>query len=248
MLPASITNGVASANNFEALWDWNDASSALPATSFAWTGWSDSDDLKVRRVNLSSLFVRLLLGINDSTTKGFYSIDSTNAPAQVSTVGTEGYFLQDSILFLYNGSYNGRTNLDSQRILDRDNSFVYDQDVWRESIGGRSGGASSIAGLDLGSIVDQYLRAPENTNVLSSACRTGTNQQWIVVSNMMVYLDAYSAWAAPYAGQPAPWPHDTNYDRAVTAQAKMVEAVQYQYSKVGNTDCTPMPYSDVRCQ
>jgi len=96
--------------------------------------------------------------------------------------------------------------------------------------------------------VDQYLRAPENTNVLSSACRTGTNQQWIVVSNMMVYLDAYSAWAAPYAGQPAPWPHDTNYDRAVAAQAKMVEAVQYQYSKVGNTDCTPMPYSDVRCQ
>ena len=248
MLPASITNGVASSSNFNALWDWNDASSALPATSFAWTGWPDTDDLKVRRVNLSSLFVRLLLGPNASTTKCFYSIDSTNAPDRVSTNGTDGYFLQDSILFLYNGSYNGRTNLNSQRILVRDNSFVYDQDVWRDSIGGRSGGASSVAGLDLGSIVDQYLRAPENTNALNYTYKTGTNQQWIVVSNMMVYLDAYSSWAETYSNQPAPWPHDTNYDAAVAAQGKMVEAVQYQYLKVGNTDCTPTPYSDARCQ
>ena len=64
----------------------------------------------------------------------------------------------------------------------------------------------------------------------------------------MVYLDAYSAWSTAYSNQPAPWPHDTTYDAAVAAQANMVEAVQYQYLKVGSIDCTPTPYSDARCQ
>src|SRR5207247_4002544 len=45
-LPAGITNGVASSTNFNAIWDRNDVGSAVPATSFAWAGWPDGDDLK----------------------------------------------------------------------------------------------------------------------------------------------------------------------------------------------------------
>jgi prepilin-type N-terminal cleavage/methylation domain-containing protein len=34
-LPAGIASGVASSTNFNAIWDWNDAGSVVPATSFA---------------------------------------------------------------------------------------------------------------------------------------------------------------------------------------------------------------------
>jgi len=248
----NMSSGVQTTNDFNAIWDWNDGSSIAPTNATIMAGFTKGEDLKVQRVNLSPLFVRLLLTTNASTTKCFYSIDPTGSTSLV-TNGVDSYFIRNSILFLYAApsSAPGQTNIDSQRILARDTSFVYDQDVWRDSIGGRTGGSSSIAGLDFGSIVDQYLRAPENTNAfftLTNNAHGNTNsvtQQSVVVSKMIAYLDAYNAWAAQYAGQ-NPWPKDSYYNTASVAQAALVIAVQQQYqSGGGGNDYTP--YSDSRC-
>ena len=122
--PTNVVSGVASPTNFNAIWDRNDAGNALPATSFAWTGWPDGDDLKIQRVNLSPLFVHLVLTTNVSET-AYYSINSTNTSDKynVPTPGRDGYFIKNSVLVLY---VVGRTNIDSQQILTRDTSFVYD--------------------------------------------------------------------------------------------------------------------------
>ncbi len=231
-LPGGLASGVATPANFTGIWNAPDSTVPTNAPAFAaWTG--NGDDLKVQRVNLSSLFLHLVLTTNASTFRSFYSIDQTNSP--ILTNATDGYFIKNSTLSLYHGP---TTNLDIQRILTRDTSFVFDQDVWRDSIGGRTGGASSVAGLDFGSIVDLYLSAPVNTNAQNT-----NRQQWLVVSNMIAYMDAYDAWAA------------TGYsDAGKKAAARdiqkngLVPAVQGQFRNGGQgKDYTPTPYYDAIC-
>jgi prepilin-type N-terminal cleavage/methylation domain-containing protein len=233
-LPASIVSGVVgSSTNFNAIWDWNDAGGVVPATSFAWTGWPNSDDLKVQRVNLSPLFVRLLLTTYSSSGSPRYSIDSTSWSTAVVITNNvtiiDRYFIQNSALVLYKHS----GEIDSQQILSRDSSFVYDQNVWRGSILG----GFFLAGLDVASVVDQYLAAPENPNAANTTATTGATQQSFVVQKMRNYMDAYSAWAAAHAGQPAPWPHDSLWSAANDAQIAMRNAVQDQY--LANTHNPP---------
>jgi prepilin-type N-terminal cleavage/methylation domain-containing protein len=241
-LPTNIVSGVVSNNNFSAIWDRNDTGNTLPATSFTWTGWPNGDDLKVQRVNLSPLFVRLILtSITNVSESAYYSIDTTSTnyivyPAQGSSQGRDGYFIKNSVLYLY----RGRTNIDSQQILSSDTSFVYEQNVWRRSL---SGGSFLAGSLDLGSIVDKYLEAPENTNAFYTLTNNGhgnTNsmtQQSVVVSNMVAFMSAYTNWAARYAGQSS-WPHDSYWSAADSFQQSMVTAVQGQYLK---NDYTPYP-------
>jgi len=238
-LPTNVVSGVGSSTNFNAIWDRNDAARAVPATSFAWTGWANGEDLKVQRVNLSPLFVRLILTTNVSES-AYYSIDSTNTNDKynVPSPGRDGYFIKNSVLYLYT---QGRTNIDSQQILTRDISFVYDQNVWRSSL---TGGSFLAGSLDLGSIVDKYLDAAENPNAmytLTNNLHGNTNnfvkQQSVVVTNMIAFMSAYTNWAARYAGQGS-WPHDSYWSAADSFQQSMVTAVQGQYLK--NT-YTPYP-------
>ncbi len=212
-LPASIASGVMSSDNFNALWNWNDATSALPTNSFSWTGWPNSDDLKVQRVDLSQLFVRLVLSISASTRPASYSIDSTNTPPQVPSTGTNAYFIQNSILYLYSDLI-----LDSQQILIQDSAFVYYLNRWRSSVSG----AGFLAGLDIAAVVDQYMTAFPN-----SRAQNGTNQQRVVAQSMMDYMDRYSDWAA--AGFPTNAANIGTYLAVSNAQVAMKTAVQQQY-------------------
>jgi prepilin-type N-terminal cleavage/methylation domain-containing protein len=226
-LPAGIASGVPSSANFNAIWNWTDTGGAVPATSFGWPGWPNSDDLKVQRVNLAPMFVRLLLSTYNSTDSPRYSIDSTNwATAVVITTNLtyiDSYFIQNSILVLH----MPRTNtIDSQQILTRDSAFVFDQNQWRPTIGG----GSFLAGLDLGSVVDQYLKAPENPNALYTIAK-GSNitQQAVVVRKMKDYFDAYGNWVA--AGFPRKQGSTVppTLQAAQDAQVAMKNAVQAQY-------------------
>ena len=228
-LPGGIASGVQSSTNFNALWDWNDAGVTVPSAP-AFAGWPGSgEDLKIQRVNLSPLFVRLILTTNVSDS-GYFSIDSTSTNYIVTNPGRDGYFIRNSILYLY----YVRTNIDSQQILTRDTSFVYEQNVWRSSL---AGGSFLAGSLDLGSIVDKYLDAPENTNaanttVTNSIRYTGISQQLIVVSNMTAYLKAYTNWA--YAG----FPNNSLKTTANDIQLNLVAAVLDQYQS-GNPDHVP---------
>jgi prepilin-type N-terminal cleavage/methylation domain-containing protein len=231
-LPAGISNGVASSANFNAIWDRNDTGNALPTTSFTWTGWPDGDDLKVQRVNLSPLFVRLILTTNVSES-GYYCID-TSSTNNVPSPGRDGYFVRNTVLRLF----LGLNKPDSQQILTRDTSYVYEQNIWRSSL---TGGSFLAGSLDLGSVVDKYLDAPENTNAMNttftnSSRYTGISQQSVVVSNMIAYMKAYTNWAA------SGFTDNGLRNTAINIQLSMKAAVQNQYAKdTGNNNYLPNP-------
>jgi hypothetical protein len=217
-LPAAFNSGVPTAANFNAIWDWNDAGGVVPATGFAWPGWPNSDDLRVQRVDLSPLFVKLQLSkLVSSRCCPRYSIDLddwTNARSvNDTTPDWPGYFIQNSVLYLYNND----GSLDSQQILIRDNTFSYDQNTWRGSIGGEG----FLAGLDIASVVDRYLAAYPNLQA-----QNGANQQTVVVLSMINFMDRYDDWAA--AGFPTN-SGDTYYAAVTNAQVAMKTAVQGQY-------------------
>ena len=104
----------------------------------------------------------------------------------------------------------------SRQILIRNNSFVYNQNVWQGSIVG----GFLLAGLDVAGVVDRYLSAPPNLKA-----QFGTNQQSLVVSNMQAYMDAYGAWA----GALPPFPNGALKTAVGNAQSAMKNAVQGQY-------------------
>ena len=225
-LPVGVVSGIPSTNDFNAVWDWNDAGSVLPASS-TWTGWAGTaDDLKVQRVNLSPLFLRLVLLTYASPSGSRYSIDSTNwATATVvttNTAGNEGYFIKNSVLALHNDPSRGST-LDSQQILIRGNSFVYNESVWRGSLTG----ISPAGGLDIGTVVDKFLKAPTNPSAPA-------NQQPAVVQTMMDFMDAYEAWAKGAdgiynTGDDFPPGNGGLRGAAITKQGLMMTAVQNLY-------------------
>lgn len=230
-LPAGMTSGVAAAADFTNI--WNSADGTVPAAP-AFAGWAGTgNDLKVQRLDLSSLFVRLRLSWLPSSHAGpRYAIDTPgwNTAIAVSNGNADwpGYFIQNSVLYLYN--YSG--SLDSQQILIRDNSFIYDQDNWR----GSPGGEFFLAGVDIASVVDRYLAAYPNARAGS-----GTNQQAIVVQSMINFMDRYDDWANagfPYNNNPVP----ASYTAVVNAQQAMVAAVQGQYRANGNNP------NEIACQ
>jgi len=111
--------------------------------------------------------------------------------------------------------------------------------VWRSSL---TGGSFLAGSLDLGSIVDKYLNAPENTNAmytLTNNAHGNTNsikQASVVVSNMIAYMAAYTNWAA------AGFPNNSLKSTALSIQDNMVTAVRGQYDNSFNgTDYLPRP-------
>jgi len=113
--------------------------------------------------------------------------------------------------------------------------------VWRSSL---TGGSFLAGSLDLGSTVDKYLEAPENTNAMYTLTNNGhgntssMTQQSVVVSNMIAYMKAYTNWAASGFSD---W---TKKSTASSAQLNLKTVVQGQYLSSGNylprpTDCPP---------
>lgn len=223
----SMTSGVLSSNDFNAIWNWNDTSASPPGASVL-AGFTRGEDLRVYRINLSDLFVRLLLTAYQSTDLPLYSIDSTigaTATKVLTNSIMDSFFIRGSALTLY----GYQTNIDSQQILLRDYSFVYNLDVWRGSLAG----ALVVAGLDLASVVDRYLSCYPNPNATF-----GSTQQVVVVAKMKAYLDNYSLWADSLF-------LNTSLKNQLkdTDQPDMVTAVQQQYQATANTPpeipCSP---------
>lgn len=212
-LPTNIVTGVAaSTNDFNAIWDAADGT--LPAGSL-WIGWPGAGDLRVHRLNLSSLFVHNVMTTYASVGDGQFSIDGgglTNAPAN--TTGRDTYFLRNSVLRLFTHT----NSLDTQQILTRDISFVYQQNVWRASIEG----LGFAGGMDIGTIVDRFLRAPNNPNAANP-----TNQQFAIVQAMRDYMQAYANWEA------AGFPNGLR-EAALAEQDDMMTAVQGLYKHPDN--------------
>ena len=188
--PNTLSSGVPSTpSDFTNIWNWDDTSAAVPATTAlaTWTG--KAEDLKVQRINLSPIFVDLVLSTYASAANGFYSMDCASTNPAPYTNGIEGFFIQNTLLGLFRSS--SPATLDSQQVLVHDASFVFESGIWKGSIvGGYMPG-----GFDLAGAVAQFLVAPTNSNAAF------TDQPYRIVRDMTNYMGAYNAWAT--AGYPS---------------------------------------------
>ena len=183
--PAGMTSGVLpTAGDFSNL--WNTADGLVPTGVAALSGWRGTgDDLKIQRVNLSPLFINLVLSSYSSTNAAYYSINGTLNPSPVAT--TNAYFLRKSVLGLYAQGVSA-TNLNSLQILTSDSSFVFYQNGWRGTLVASASATASYTGqpFDFTSIVNGFLSAPSWPG--------GASQQQ-VVGDFTNYQNAYTAWA-----------------------------------------------------
>jgi hypothetical protein len=187
-LPAAITTGPSlSAAEFNGVWNWPDGTN-MPPEATLWIGWEGAPDLVVQRINLSPLFVKLLLTTYTSGTNGQYAVGSSAIQQVPFFTGFAAYFLKGSVLDLYGGPASPPP-LDGRQVLDADASYVFEHGRWRDSVAGRV-----VVGVgDVSGIVAAFLAATPNTN---AQYNTGNTQQVMVVENMITYLSNYNAWAA----------------------------------------------------
>ena len=206
-LPVSLSNGVASTTNFNAIWDAADGTvpASFPAS---WNG--RGNDLKVQRINLTPLFHQLILN-GDGSVSGGYSIDASVTNA-ISTNGLSAYFLDGTVLNLY------ATNaLLAQQVLVRDTSFYYSIGNWSWSIinasgAGPGGGNNVFTNIDF--IIPLFLNTASNP-------RSGETP--LHVFQMMTnYFTTYNAWAA--AGFPASGPLRDAVKVSGTGSAALLDA------------------------
>jgi hypothetical protein len=172
--------------------------------------------------------VRLLLSTYGSDGTPRYSIDSTNCATATGVNVIDAYFIRSSVLTLYTHlSCSDANVIDSRYVLSYDNSFVYNQNAWRPSIVG----GQTIGGLDIGTVVDEFLKAPPNLNI---NVPHGIDQQRWLVTNMMSYMDAYVAWAGTSFQSPQ------LKSGAIARQQDMMDTVFGLFEKIGGKDCTPV--------
>jgi type II secretory pathway pseudopilin PulG len=191
-LPANVVSGVpAVSNDFAAIWNTADGTPPTNATGFSsWTA-VNASDLKIQRINLSPLFVYLVLSTypySSPGSNGLYIINPATSSVTNTTPygGVTGYYLQNTTLRLINAPSN---TVDSDQILVQNSSFVFNLGVWRNTIYNGSSPMGS-AYFDFNSIAAGFLAAPANSNALSGATQARVTQ------DMINYLNAYDAWAA----------------------------------------------------
>jgi hypothetical protein len=203
-LPSGVTNGI-SAADFATLWGWADGS--VP-TNGPWSGWAgQGEDVKIQRVNLSPLFVHLVLYNYNypSTNRGQYAIDrlATNQipsnGAFPNTNRVDNYFLKGTLLGLFK-STNLNSTLDAEQILNRDTSFAYVQNVWHSSLnlGAGVGSASARNGNAIWETAALFTGSPYSTTSLNSANVAGGPNHVTppdVVNDIQNFMLAYLNWS-----------------------------------------------------
>lgn len=184
-LPTTLNQSSISAAQFTDLWNAPDHS--LPASA-PWNTWNgDAYDVKVQRVDLSSLFVKVVLSTYLSTNAGLYRIDNSALHSAPTGAGVTRYFMKGSVLQLHSAAPD--MALQHSEVLESDTSFVYENGIWRSSI---VGGVPAVL-ADASGIVEAFLRAPENIRAVNT--NGMAIQQIMVVSNFVSYMSNYNVWA-----------------------------------------------------
>lgn len=184
-LPTNLVSGVGASSgaySFNNL--WTTAEGAIP-TGWSWSG--RADDLKIQRIDLSDLFVQVVLNNRDTNLVPSYRV-STGTVATASANVAYGcrfpmYFLKGSEIQLYNVA---GTNEYSE-LLSRSKSFTFEKGTWQaESF--IATGVSQPTPMDLQRAFNLFMAAPTNAYANAGASQT-------TVSNaVMSYLSNYIVW------------------------------------------------------
>jgi prepilin-type N-terminal cleavage/methylation domain-containing protein len=198
-LPRIITSGTVPPSVFRNLWNWTDQSSTPPA------GWPPEwngrgTDLIVQRVNLTPLFIRLVLQNYPPPpfggAQGRYAVD--RMPSPPITVpnagnGVDIYLLRNSMLGLYQDAPAGGA-LQAEQIINRDSTFFYIQGVWRGSLTfGTNLTQTTTEASAMGSVFYATAQAFVSSPYYSNAANGLTPPR--VVNSMSNFMFAYINWA-----------------------------------------------------
>ena len=161
---------------------WNTADDALP------TGWPSTwkgagADLKIRRVDLRTLLVRLVLSNLDASNDARWQIDGASGvlilPASTQKVA---WYFDGSFVSLYDST----GTLFAREVLHSDTSFVYQYNQWGRHLTSNGLGPTG----DFGQKIDSFLATAA---VPIGSSRFGADQQ-AVVDEMFAFLRSYGLW------------------------------------------------------
>ena len=124
--PIPVASGVCDADSFNNL--WNAADGAVPA---GWPGsWlNHGAELKIQRINLASLFKRLILTNCDSPSSGIFAMDDS-IPGSIPAEGVNAFFIEGTVVSLYDSNQA----VESRQLLRWPATFVYERGSWRGQI------------------------------------------------------------------------------------------------------------------
>jgi len=197
---------------------WNTPDGGKPST---WTG--KADDLCIQRVELGGLFHKVcLLNVDtNSSDYGYYRLE-TNATMSVLPSGGQAstYVLHGTALNLY--AAHNANNLQMRIIVNRDESYVYQNDRWSHGLTPDQPDLTLDPGT-FGDWVSQFLNAPAPPDPKFAATQRAG------VDEFYNYLWSYWSWGEQgfpgvnEAGGANAEPHNPYFRTAADAQGRLDE-------------------------
>ena len=220
-LPASVTNGVASATNFTAI--WNAAENTVPAGP-AFSGWGGTgEDLRIKKLNLEPLFYQLILvnhSGNTNTVPRFSIDDNSNTTAVTSWLNK--YYLDSTVI----GLYGATTNLQTRHLLKRSISFLFESDAWRGQVQG--GESYSSSGDAFYNTAVTFFSRPINPAAEAAAQTHGVSQYGVMIA-MYTFMFDYVYWANQC-------PHFANHGQSPSGTPEFLMLDNQGKTSIGNID------------
>jgi len=220
-LPASVTNGVASAADFTAI--WNAAENTVPAGP-AFSGWGGTgEDLRIKKLNLEPLFYQLILvnhSGNTNTVPRFSIDDNSNTTAVTNWLNK--YYLDSTVI----GLYGATTNLQTRHLLKRSISFLFESDAWRGQVQG--GESYSSSGDAFYNTAVTFFSRPINPAAEAAAQTHGVSQYGVMIA-MYTFMFDYVYWANQC-------PHFANHGQSPSGTPEFLLLDNQGKTSIGNID------------
>lgn len=161
---------------FQLAWDTPDRQ-VPPGWPASWNG--KEENLKIQRMELSSLFIRLVIQVAGGS-RAYISIDGSQ-PFSISS--TNRFYLRGTALGLYDAV--GTKLLDHDVLYD-DATYIFNGVNWSKDMDS----AITDTRQALGRLVDTFLSAPVNPDA-----KFGASQQYLI-NDLYSFMLIYSLWAA----------------------------------------------------
>jgi len=158
---------------------------------------SDTDTVRIRRVNLEPMFHQLLL-VNRDALPPKFSIDTNNAyNVLTSGVGTNAYYLEGSVVGLY--ATNSASILLTRHVLTEAMGFLFEANSWHSQLIGTNGvTTTTISNLDTSQVFANTAAAFFATNWNLGADLHGGQgaNQSAALAAMYNFMSDYTLWAS----------------------------------------------------
>jgi hypothetical protein len=186
-LPAGLTNGFATNSTvFQAIWTCTEGQ--IP-TGLGFTG--SGEDLKIQRINFSTLFNPLILNYDTTSTtnQGRYTIDASSTNVLPSQPVFTSNFIKGTVLGLHD--HAGSTNaVQAREVLQHPMSYIFQADTWRGTLFVGTSVRPPPTGVDLQAAQDVFVSAPQNSTAQGNPQSTPPD----VIQTMLEFMTNYVNW------------------------------------------------------